>query len=281
MATKFNALDEDSKPVSRFNLPPSYDAIPSSVSADSTWFGRSVFPFFHSKQECLSRIRAIVSSPDFTSSSVAQTVSACADTLPPAEFSKLLQKHNIEQHTPLYWAIVNNQREAFWALTKFISKFSPACSADLRLACMTASDHALFAQLNLGHTVNPEDQSLRCFLGCPPDESEVEGLGNNIFVGCLRFRMFQKRLRITQKLGVEFIAGSRIWVMSFYLGPEGRWRVKLSLSEHSFPARPDIVLQIEAHRRLPDSPIPEALIVKLNHSSDMLVPKERVYCFPS
>jgi len=98
----------------------------------------------------LSSIRDIVSAPDFTPSSVAPIVDACAAALPATEFSNLLQTPNIAGHTALYWAIVNNRREAFSAFAGFISQFSSVCSSDLRLACMVTSDHALFMQLNLG-----------------------------------------------------------------------------------------------------------------------------------
>jgi hypothetical protein len=109
-------------------------------------------------------IHAIVSSPDFTLSSIAQTVSACAATLPVAEFSKLLQQPHIKDHTALYWAIINNWREALWVFMNFIPKLSPACSSDLRLACIMVSNHKLFMQLDLGLQVNCE------YIGYVPKE---------------------------------------------------------------------------------------------------------------
>ncbi|KAG1866487.1 hypothetical protein DFJ58DRAFT_723985 [Suillus subalutaceus] len=152
MTTKSEAFDVSmSVPC---NTPPSYNAIFTSVSADSIWSKLWVFSLLQSKQNCLSHICAIVSSPDFTPSSIAQTVSACVTTLPAAEFSKLLQQPNIEGHTALYWAIVNDRREALLAFINFIPKLSPACSSDLRLACMMVSDHALFTWLDLGKKLN-------------------------------------------------------------------------------------------------------------------------------
>ncbi|KAG1727645.1 uncharacterized protein EDB91DRAFT_1086313 [Suillus paluster] len=104
----------------------------------------------------------------------------------------------------LYWAIVNNLREALSAFTKHISKYN--CTFDLRLACMIASDHALFTQLNLRRIINHEIEV-----------SEGDGLGENQFVASFRFKLFQKHLRITQDLAVEFVAGGRMWVLHFYL----------------------------------------------------------------
>ncbi|KAG0704520.1 hypothetical protein DFH29DRAFT_373831 [Suillus ampliporus] len=73
-------------------------------------------------------------------------------------------------HTALYWAIVNNRPEALSAFFGFISQISSVCSSDLRLACMTASDHALFTRLELGGYNDRKDEPLRRPLGCPSDE---------------------------------------------------------------------------------------------------------------
>ncbi|KAG2369571.1 hypothetical protein BDR07DRAFT_1371140 [Suillus spraguei] len=257
MITKSEAFDASAS-VS-CDSPPSYNAISTSLSADSIWSSLKlwVFSFLQSKQECLSCIRAIVSSPDFAPSSVAQTVSACAATLPAAtEFSKLLQQPNIEGHTALYWAIVNNRREALSAFINFIPKLSPACSSDLRLACV---------MLDLSEELNR----------CPPDEIQVQELGDGRFVACFRFRMFQKRLRITRKIGVEFVAGSRIWMLWFHLGSDGRWHAAYQLSEHNLTVlQPNSVLRIEPYKRSPDHATPEALIGVTNDSKElcMLVP---------
>ncbi|KAG1732393.1 uncharacterized protein EDB91DRAFT_672321 [Suillus paluster] len=168
---------------------------------------------FRVPQFYLQFYREIVSSPDFTPSSVAQIVNSCAAALPTiAEFTNLLQQPNIEGHMALYLAIVNNQREVLSAFTKFISEFSPDCSSDLRLASMGASDHGMFMQLNLGSNLS-QDESLRRFLGCPPHEIQVHeggGLSDSHFVTLFHFRVLQKRLRITQKLGVKFVARGRI-----------------------------------------------------------------------
>ncbi|KAG2152210.1 hypothetical protein BD769DRAFT_1288903, partial [Suillus cothurnatus] len=208
----------------------------------------------------LSRIRDIVSAPDIIDTpSVASIVNACATSLSVAEFSDLLQSPNIEGHTALYWAIVNEQQGAFSAFTVFITKFSPVCSSDLRLACVATHNQALFMQLGLGYSDSKRS------LGCPPDDVQVhegDGLGENQFVAGIRIRMFRKRLHITQDLGVEFVAGGiyviivlgvvmmtsipagRIWMLRFYMGPNGRWRIGLSLSQPSFPARPDAKLLV-------------------------------------
>ncbi|KAG1750434.1 uncharacterized protein EDB91DRAFT_1244018 [Suillus paluster] len=165
------------------NSPPSYDAISTGNA-----------PQFY-----LASVK--LSPPDFPPSSVARIIISCADAFSAAEFSNLVQKPNIEGRTALYWAIMDHRREALSVLTLFISKFSRVRSFDLRLACMTVNDRALFTQLNLGGKINSKDEPLRCCLGCRPDEIQVQqgdGLGENHFVASFRFRIFQKRMRIAQ-----------------------------------------------------------------------------------
>jgi hypothetical protein len=123
-----------------------YRRIPSKVN-------NRYFHFVQSKQRVYEAISSLVSSPDSTISSVAPIVKSCATALSPAKFSNILQKPNIEDHTALYWAIVN-RREALLELIKFILKFSPVCSSDLRLACMAVNDHDSFVLLNLGENDN-------------------------------------------------------------------------------------------------------------------------------
>jgi hypothetical protein len=225
MANKYQLLDH-----SKFhnNAPPSYEETSTSGGAVRCGLPSvlSIRRIQQTRTNVLSLIRDIVSTPDFIPSSVASIVNSCAASLSATDFSDLLQKPNIEGHTALYWAIVNNRREALITFIEFIPKFSLMCSSDLRLACMTTSDHALFVQLNLGTKNNCEcnahparehyftaqsaakDEPLRRSLGLP-DEIQVhegDGLDGNKFVASLRVRMCQRRVRITKEVGIEFIA---------------------------------------------------------------------------
>ncbi|KAG1905618.1 uncharacterized protein F5891DRAFT_619271 [Suillus fuscotomentosus] len=195
----------------------------------------------------------------------------------------------------LYWTIVNNRREALWEFTKFISKFSPACSSDLRLACMIVNDHDLFMQLKLGDNVDPEGGSLRHMLSCPRDEinvsrhgsSEVNcpsddlqvheghGMGENYFFARFVFRMFQKCLRIRQKLAVEFVAQGHIWVLCFCMGSKGSWCVQYGLSEPSLPVYPNTKLAIQAHSKPPCSSCAtqRPLLLDLTYLGEPMVPE--------
>ncbi|KAG2146908.1 uncharacterized protein EDB93DRAFT_1148010 [Suillus bovinus] len=179
-------------------------------------------------------------------------IKSCAATLPGVKFSKLLQKCNIENLTALYWAIINNGREALLEFVRFIPKFSHACSSDLRLACMAVNDNDSFMLLHLGD-INAKDTSLRGILGCPQDDIQVHevdwaGHNENKFFVHFVFRMFQKRLRIAKKLEAEFVAQGRIWVLRFDMKQTGEWSIEHALSENSSPVRTTTELEIQANK---------------------------------
>ncbi|KAG2353163.1 hypothetical protein BDR07DRAFT_1615108, partial [Suillus spraguei] len=211
----------DSKSIIDSHAP--YDNIYASTSAELVKCPDSrpsLFSFLRNNDKqtmILSFIRDIVSTPNFIPSSVAPIVDACAAALSPAEFSDLLQKPNLEGHTAMYWAIVNHRREAVSEFAAFITRFSSVCSSDVRLACMSISDHAVFSQLNSARVINPKDESLRRFLNCPPDEVQVQDTVDrqftSRFIARFHIRMFQKRLRVTRKLDIEFVASERIWLL--------------------------------------------------------------------
>ncbi|KAG1736413.1 uncharacterized protein EDB91DRAFT_1083376 [Suillus paluster] len=105
----------------------------------------------------------LVSAPGDTSSSVASTANACTTALAAAQFFHLLQTLNIK-----------------------IGQFN----------------HVFFTQLNFG-SIDVKDESLKHFLGCPPDEVQVGEGGKpdrNQFIASFCIRMFQKHLRITQQV---------------------------------------------------------------------------------
>ncbi|KAG2124189.1 hypothetical protein DEU56DRAFT_828090 [Suillus clintonianus] len=263
MATDSKVLDDSS---STATAPPSYDTI----SASPIQYNQSsIFSSRRMKQKraaVLSRIRDIVLAPDYTPSSVVPNLNACADVLPAAELFDILQKLNIEGHTALYWAIVNNRLEAFWAFLKFIPTYAPVGQSEVRIACMMTNDHALFTKLDLGKYI--EISRLRCSLGCPPDKIQVHACDEplNQFNVVLRIGMFQKRLR-TQCLCFQFVAGGRIcWLRFRMQQPTSEmWHAEIGLSRYSPSARLNAVLVIEAHSRKPGCATPpEALKIPLS-----------------
>jgi hypothetical protein len=90
----------------------------------------------------LSRIHDLVTNPNYTPYSAAPTVNSCAAALSSSEFSDLLQSLNIKGHTAMYWAIVNDRREALPALVEYISQISSLATCALR-ACWLATTHCL------------------------------------------------------------------------------------------------------------------------------------------
>ncbi|KAG2078056.1 hypothetical protein BDR04DRAFT_1226848 [Suillus decipiens] len=108
-----------------------------------------------------------------------------------------------------------------------------------------ANNQASFQQLNLGVNYSPKDEPLRRSLGCPPDDVRVnEGNRSRHFVANIRIRLFQKRLRITQSMGVEFVARGCIWKLHFYLGQSGIWWIVVGLSRDSLPAPAQLCCEI-------------------------------------
>ncbi|KAG1789634.1 uncharacterized protein HD556DRAFT_1311223 [Suillus plorans] len=261
MATKSEAID-DSKSIA--GSPPSYNTI---HNIQVKCRQPSVFSFLSVRQRratALSRIRDLVSATYVTPSSIEPIVNAYIHDLTVAELSDLLQTPNIEGHTALYWAIVNHRREVFSAFIGFISKISSKCSSDLRLACMQTSDQASFLQLNFQNT-NSKDESLRRFLGCPPDEIEVHHgveLDDHQFVASFRIRMFQKRLHATRELNYDFVARGRIWWFRFYMGSKGRWIAGYGLSSPSLPASPRPSLLLETGNGEPGRETPPKRVFK-------------------
>ncbi|KAG2089615.1 uncharacterized protein F5147DRAFT_780569 [Suillus discolor] len=260
------------------STPPSYATIFSAnpIQCDQS----SVFSSRRMKKKCtavLSRIRDIVLGHDLTPECMLPNILVCAAALGPgAEFFKILLKRNIKGHTALYWVIVNNRLQVFWALHEFTySYYSPVCKDDLRNACMITSNHAIFSQLALG--IRSEDMRFRRFLGCPSDQIQVHTCDEsaNQFNVVLRIGMFQKRLRATAtsdrgdiQLIHEFVAGGHIWWLHFHMPEfaEGLWRVDIGLCWRSHPAAClNAVLVIEAHNRKSGSATPpEALKIPLS-----------------
>ncbi|KAJ8583499.1 hypothetical protein M405DRAFT_828520 [Rhizopogon salebrosus TDB-379] len=114
----------------------------------------------------------------------------------------------------MYWAIVNDRREALSALVGYISQISSVCFDDLRIACMLASDHTLFTQLGLeldiGHSLGRSP-----FVDHEVEVHEGYGMYEDQFVALFRFKKCQRSLRIAETMSAEFVARGRIWCCAF------------------------------------------------------------------
>jgi len=124
-------------------------------------------------------------------------------------------------------------------------------------------------------------------LGCPPDEIQVHDEdGENKSVVSLQLRMFQKRLRISKNVKVEYVIGGvysmlglfimlmsitagRIWCLCFEIGPKNQ-RVSLTLSKYSMGVKVVAVLLIEARREKPGCATPpEVLRIQVDEFASM------------
>lgn len=131
--------------------------------------------------------------------------------------STLLQEKFIENHTPLYWAVVKRPPDSdsvtsdlLTSLISFASPLTPQTISDIRHACLLTSDQLLFQRLRM----SPEFASLsgtdEMLLGglIPPDNVTVEDLPGDEGSFAVNFEIvrFQKRMLVSNYIDLEFIA---------------------------------------------------------------------------
>lgn len=132
--------------------------------------------------------------------------------------SSTLQEKSIEGHTPIYWAIVKRPAEPpnpddYDLVTALLFHSSPLTSttvSDIRLACLMTSDQALFQRLRLSPVFSPLSGTDEMLLGgsIPQDTisvGDVEG-DASAFVANFEILSFQKRMRVSKRIDIEFIA---------------------------------------------------------------------------
>ena len=139
--------------------------------------------------------------------------------------SSVLQEKSIEEHTPLYWAIVKrlpdqhqNVEETLGpdllsALISYASPLNADTIKELRLACLATSDQPLFQRLRLSPEFAPVSGSDQVLLGMtiPPDDINVEDLPGEAGAFAVDFIIphFHKRMVVSKKISLEFIARSK------------------------------------------------------------------------
>ncbi|KAJ3894703.1 hypothetical protein GG344DRAFT_73851 [Lentinula edodes] len=184
--------------------------------------------------------------------------------------SSLLQEKSIESHTPLYWAIINRPpdksddaingtSDLLTTLLSYTAPLSPDILVEVRQACLITDDQLLFQRLRL----SPEFASLsgtdEMLLGevMIPDDVTVENMLGDDGAFAVNFRIphFQKRMRVSNEVGVEFIARGRLWRLALDVAskrrsrhggpPPGSWCIVLSLMENSPPTWVDSRLIIQ------------------------------------
>jgi hypothetical protein len=162
------------------------------------------------------------------SSSPAATgiLQSCADacTTHSLSLSSLLQEKSIENHTPLYWAIVKrlpdehhqvedaSGPDLLSTLLSYSTPLSQETITDVRRACLATCDQRLFQRLRFSPEFAPVSGIDQMLLGgtIPPDNIEVEDVSGDggAFVATFEVLHFHKRMVVSKQISLEFIARS-------------------------------------------------------------------------
>ncbi|TRM62636.1 hypothetical protein BD626DRAFT_403717 [Schizophyllum amplum] len=218
----------------------------------------------------------------------------------------ILQERYMEGHTPLYWAIVKRaeaqdqaDKDAAAAATDdpgdipmvllaLAAPLSADTITDLRRACVVFSDNTLFQRLRLAPefaSVSGTDQILLGDAMIPDSVvvADVTG-GEGAFIAHIRIPKFQRRMRISSSVVLEYIALGRIWRLAFLVTAQnvgrrhpsrpGSWCISLSLMDNSPPTYFNGRLIIPDARRAADVKPKADLSIPLK-SEQELAPMQR------
>ncbi|PCH35646.1 hypothetical protein WOLCODRAFT_107625 [Wolfiporia cocos MD-104 SS10] len=246
------------------------------------WFNFSQRPTAKEAQEAVTGfLRDILKRPDL-SSSASLILEGCSEACRSygLSLSSVLQEPSIGGHSPIYWAVVARPPGPYDPtipdlIDTFIAYATPLSStglSEIRLACVHNSDQVLYQRLRDITVISPMSHTEELLLGgrhardkITVQDSPDDGLA---FIARMRVVQFQKRLRVSNEVHLEFIAGGRIWSLKLLVASadgtrtrpkakvkKGRLVVILSLLEHSPPTYIDSRLIIESLER-PLPPLP-------------------------
>ncbi|KAK7051212.1 hypothetical protein VNI00_004712 [Paramarasmius palmivorus] len=234
--------------------------------ASSSWWGG--FGMSRTTKEVRTTVLGIIrdvvkeySGADAQKAAAAKSIlQSCAEACAGQDlsFSSLLQEKSIEGHTPIYWAIINRPPDSssssgpsdlLTSLLSFAAPLEPVTLSETRLACLSTSDQALFQRLRLSPDFAPLSGTDSMVLGenTIPDEVEVHNIPGDegAFVVDFKLMQFQKRMKVSKEVGIEFIARGRMWKLAFCVTQKayvhhniphiGTWYISLSLLENSPP----------------------------------------------
>ncbi|KAI0740851.1 hypothetical protein C8Q76DRAFT_709217 [Earliella scabrosa] len=210
------------------------------------------------RKTVLEVLRDLVKKPDTHNACTLLDACAAACTTNKQSLSTLLQEKSIESHTPLYWSIINKPAcfdDGPDLISLLISHAVPLTAAtvdDVRLACLHTSDNALFQRLRSSSEFAPLSGKEEIVAGGSKsmDVITVENPEHDDTAFVVRFRvpMFQKRMRVSEEVRLEFIAKGQLWELTFLIAKDsdkrlnydarfmgGTWVVKLALLHHSTP----------------------------------------------
>lgn len=193
--------------------------------------------------------------------------------------ASILQEKSIEEHTPLYWAIVKRVPDEATdedtqipdLLTALLSHSTPLTQetiSDVRVACLITSDQALFQRLRMSPEFSKISGRDEMLLGAtlPMDDIVVEDLAGDEGAFAVNFEIpqFQKRMMVSKEIVLEFIARSRMWKLEFSIANDyqahprpGSWCISLSLLENSPPCWIDSRLLVQEPDTTPPIPSPD------------------------
>jgi hypothetical protein len=213
------------------------------AAAPSRWFPTSIFGLSKTAKQVRSAtqefLRDLLSQARPSELEWLSLLSNCADTCNAQglDFSALLQEPFVENHLPVYWAILKRPPAAAAAAVAKTDHRTPtsnrdpdalvlaildaslpinaASVADARLACVTVSDNALFVRLGQRYEAfSPRCGTDRVLLGGSDavdtvSVEEARGSGSNATAAfTVRFSLtqFQLRMRVSKQARIEFIA---------------------------------------------------------------------------
>jgi len=192
----------------------------------TTWFGR--FGTSRTTKEVHATVLGLVRDlvkQQYSTPGASGILDSCAEACDAYDisFSSVLQEKSIEGHTPIHWAIIKRPSEPpnpddhdlVSALLARSAPLTPPTISDIRLACLLTSDQALFQRLQLSPVFSPVSGTDEMLLGAtiPPDTIEVEDAEGDAgaFVANFEILAFQKRMRVSNKIHLEFIARGKIY----------------------------------------------------------------------
>ncbi|KAJ7698868.1 hypothetical protein B0H16DRAFT_790202 [Mycena metata] len=165
--------------------------------------------------------------------------------------SLLLQGKLVENHSALYWAIVNGP----WpptapfglvaAVLAHSSPLQPATIREARRACVSLRSHDMYRFLQMSPEFGALSAEDRFLLGTlvPVEEIVVEEMAGDTCPFSVRFHipMFHKRMMLGKSIKLEFIAQGRLWELDFFTAADsslksvtpGCWSGLLRIAENS------------------------------------------------
>jgi hypothetical protein len=204
---------------------------PTSSTKPSSWLSYFGVPQADKEmQETILKLVRDVVKHDTQPSSVS-IIMSCIDACRARgiSFESLLQEKSIEGHTPLYWAIVkrpsgvpmDSDMPSIGVIDLLLSfPLTESTRQEARQACLLSSDDELFQRLRRSPgfaTISGSDDMLNLGEGAP-DLVRVHnesGAKDGDFAVSFHIVDFQRRMRISKKIHLEFIARGRIWSFDF------------------------------------------------------------------